>query len=226
MLTLVERTPGGVRQTVLGEAAFYASMYKAYLGIHSCNPIAPKEEFSLDELYFDGPEGEGPAGDIYSKGAWLLHTLRKLVGEDVFWRAVRRLVYDTTDPAALAPPIQARFRSTDDFVAIVSDEAGEDLGWFFEVYARRGPLPVLDVREQGDDLVLEWQAPDDLPFPMPIPVRVLGTTELIPFEGNNARLEGVGRRDVLVDPYMTVLRKLSIVPTCAERRAEKVKEPQ
>lgn len=210
---------------ILGEVAFHASMYKAYLGIHSCNAIAPRDEFSGDELYFDDPEGKGPAGDIYSKGVWLLHTLRNLIGDEPFWRAVRRLVYDTTDPATLGPTIPARFRSTDDFLAIVNEEAGRDLSWFFEVYARRGPLPVLDVREEGDDLVLEWQAPDDLPFAMPIPVRVKGEIRMVHFEDNLGRLDGVSERDVLVDPYMTVLRKLPVVPTCEERRAEEKKSP-
>ena len=71
---------------LLGDAAFHSSMYNSYLGINACNPIAPREEFSADELYFDDPEGRGPAGDIYSKGTWLLHSLRYVIGEDAFWR--------------------------------------------------------------------------------------------------------------------------------------------
>ncbi len=209
---------------VLGDAAFHATMYSTYQGINACNAIAPREEMSADELYFDDPEGSGPAGDIYAKGTWLLHSLRYLIGEDKFWEAVRILVYDTPDPANLKPPIPARLRSTDDFMRIASDVAGEDLAWFFEVYARRGPLPILTITDQKDDVVLEWQEVGDLDFPMPIPVRVKSGIKRIRFSDNRSTLFAVSSSDIQVDPYMQVLRKLSIVPTCEERRAEEADE--
>ncbi len=209
---------------VMGDAAYYARMYSTYLGIHACNAIAPREEFSADELYFDDPDGKGPAGDIYSKGTWLLHSLRYLIGEEAFWRSVRRLVYDTPHPEKLPAPIPARLRSTDDFVAIASDEAGEDLSWFFEVYARRGPLPVLAISESEGGLVLEWQNIDELTFPMPIPVRIDGEIRRIEFSGNEALLASVSEADIQVDPFMQVLRKLPIVPTCEERREEETEK--
>jgi len=211
---------------LLGEAAFHAAMIQTYRGINSCNAIAPREEFSEDQLYFDDEEGKGPGGDIYSKGTWLLHTLRNMIGEEPFWRAVRRLVYDTASPGQLKPPIAARFRTTDDFMQLASEEAGEDLAWFFEVYARSGALPVLEITDGNDGLQLEWLAPNDLPFPMPIPIRIDGELRTITFEDNKATLSGVAKDDVLVDPYMQVLRKLSIVPTCEERRAEEAEEAE
>ena len=102
--------------------------------------------------------------------------------------------------------------------------AGEDLAWFFEVYARRGALPNLVITDQKDNVVLEWQDVGDLDFPMPIPVRVNGDIKRIRFTDNRTTLYGVSSRDIQVDPYMQVLRKLSIVPTCEERRAEEADE--
>jgi hypothetical protein len=67
---------------------------------------------------------------------------------------------------------------------------------------------------------LEWRVEDDLTFPMPIPVRVADEDRLIEFTENRALIPDVARQDILVDPNMTVLRKLSTVPTCEERRAE------
>lgn len=203
---------------VLGDAAFNAQMYEFYMGIKACNPIAPREEFSADQLYFDDPEGQGPAGDIYTKGTWLLHSLRYVIGDEAFWRAVRRLVYDTAEPENLKPPIEARFRTTDDFMVLASDEADTDLAWFFEVYARRGPLPLLDVEDTADGVELEWTRVDGLGFPMPIPVRVAGEIRRIEFVGNKAVLPGVTSADIQVDPFMQVLRKLPVVPTCEESR--------
>jgi aminopeptidase N len=205
---------------LLGEAAFHASLYSSYLKIKACNAIAPRTEFSADELYFDDPAGLGPAGDIYAKGAWLLQSLRYLLGDELFWRSIRVLIYDTPDPASLPAPIQARLRSTDDFMRIASDLAGTDLAWFFEVYARRGPLPDLVMSETDSGLLLEWQNIGGLDFPMPVPVRVNGQMQRVAFNGNQAHLPGVGRHDIQIDPFMQVLRKLPIVPTCEERRVE------
>ena len=205
---------------LLGEAAFNAAMYQTYLRINACNPIAPREEFSADQLYFDDAEGNGPAGDIYSKGTWLLHSLRNLIGEEAFWRAVRRLVYDTTEPHLLQPPIQPLLRSTDDFLRLASEESGEDLAWFFEVYARSGSLPELLVTELDDGVSLEWSVENDLAFPMPVPIRVADELRLVEFTDNRAMIPGVLQQDILVDPHMTVLRKLAVIPTCEERRAE------
>jgi hypothetical protein len=205
---------------LLGDAAFNASMYGTYRRINACNPIAPREEYSADQLYFDDPEGSGPAGDIYSKGTWLLHSLRNLIGEEAFWRAVRRLVYDTTEPHLLKPPIKPLLRTTDDFLRFASEESDKDLSWFFEVYARTGPLPELLLTESDGGVLLEWSVDNDLAFPMPIPVRVAGEIQLVEFTNNRALIPGVRLGEVLVDPHMTVLRKLSVVPTCEERRAE------
>lgn len=210
---------------VLGEAAFNAAMLSTYRGIKGCNAIAPREEFSADELYFEArvegdQGGRGPAGDIYAKGSWVLHSLRTLIGEDEFWRAIKILIYDTDQPELLPAPIEARLRSTEDFKNIASSVAGEDLGWFFEVYTRRGPLPEILVTNTDDGVVLQWQTPDNLDFPMPVPVRVDGEMRRVEFVNNRALIEGVSGDDILIDPYMEILRKLSILPTCEERLAE------
>ena len=42
----------------------------------------------------------------------------------------------------------------------------------------------------------------------------------VEFSGNRAWLSGVSEADVQIDPYMQILRKLPIVPTCEERREE------
>jgi len=205
---------------VIGDAAYYASMYDTYKGINACNAIAPRAEFSADELYFDDPEGKGPAGDIYSKGSWLLHSLRYLMGDEMFWRSIRVLVYDTAEPEKLQPPMETRLRSTDDYLRIASDIYGQDLSWFFEVYARRGPLPILITTHNDDGVVLEWKNIDDLDFPMPIPVRIDGEIQRVEFADNKAYLAGKVSSDIQIDPFLMVLRKLPIVPTCEERRAE------
>jgi hypothetical protein len=64
----------------------------------------------------------GPRGDIYTKGSWVMHTLRRLVGDDAFFKAVRVLVYGRADPRPgnFAP----QFGTTQGFLKIVGDGTG------------------------------------------------------------------------------------------------------
>ncbi|MEQ8178303.1 MAG: M1 family metallopeptidase [Amphiplicatus sp.] len=205
-------------QEILGDAARHAQQYRSYLGTRNCVPVARRGEFSEDQTY-NAKDG-GPGGDIYAKGSLALHTLRYLVGEDNFWTALRVLLYDTPHPDMVEAPIEARFRTTDDFVAIASDVSDQDLGWFFEVYIRTAELPELSVEKQGDDLRLTWKAPNDLPFPMPVPVRIDGEIVRVEMPDGTALIEGGALADVQIDPMLDVLKRLPSLRTCAEREAE------
>ncbi len=201
----------------MGDAAAHHRRYKSYLAIDSCLSVAPRGEFSNDQMY---EEGTGSAANIYTKGAWVLHSLRYLLGDDRFWDALRVLVYDTTEPELLKSPIDARHRTTDDFLRIASEVAGQDLGWFFEVYARTGELPLLVSKQDGEDVLLHWQTAKDLSFNMPVPVRIGDSTVRVEFADNTARIADVQLREILIDPNMRILRQLSSLPTCAEQRLE------
>ncbi|GJL95667.1 MAG: peptidase M1 [Hyphococcus sp.] len=208
----------GYTKAVLGDAAYNAQKYQRYMGIRSCKPVAPRGELSGDEVYHNGDTG--PQGDIYPKGAWTLYSLGYAIGEDKMMRAVRRLLYDTPEPVKLKAPIKPIQRSTDDFLAIVTDEAGRDMSWFFEVYLRNAPLPELMSETDGRDLVLNWKTHDDLAFPMPVPVRVNGKMQRVEMRNGQGRIRGGASKNVQIDPMMEILRKLDSIPTCAEREAE------
>ncbi len=202
---------------VLGDAAADAQRYQTYFGIANCAAVAPRGEMSEEEVY--QAEKGGPGGDIYGKGAWVLHSLRYAIGDDAFWTSIRRLLYDTDEPSKLKAPIEARFRTTDDFLAIVNDVTGKDYGWFFEVYLRQPHLPEISIRKNGSDIALSWVTPDDLPFPMPIPVSVNGSLKRIDMKDGKAVIKNGGSAKVQIDPMMSVLRQLHTSPTCEERQA-------
>jgi aminopeptidase N len=70
----------------------------------------------------------------YDRGAYVLHMLRGLLGDDVFFRALRTY-YE-----------RWRFRraGTDDFRGILEDTSGLNLGRFFEQWVRDDGLPDLE----------------------------------------------------------------------------------
>jgi len=199
---------------VIGEAAMTAAMYQSYLGIRNCAAVAPREELPENVVY-DNDKG-GPGSDIYTKGAWVLHSLRYLMGDEPFWRSVRTLIYDTPEPLKLTPPYKPIYRTSDDFLRIASAEAGRDLTWFFDVYVRQPVAPELIRETDGADVVLRWKTPEGLAFPMPIPVRIDGQMRRIEAPGGVARIKGAARRTVEVDPLMSVLKRLPSMKTCEE----------
>ena len=84
-------------------------------------------------------------------------------------------------------------------------QAGEDLGWFFEVYLRQPDLPVLEARVENDTLFLEWTVPEGLEFPMPVPL-LLGD-RMLRVEMPNGQAEvALQGQSFEVDPAQRILK--------------------
>jgi len=152
----------------------------------------------------------------------MLHSLRRYIGEDAFWAGTRRLIYDTAEPWSLNYPIQSRYRSTEDFIAIMSDEANEDIAWIVETYLREAGMPELVTEQTDDALTLSWKVPGDRPFPMPVEVNVDG--ELITVDlASGAQSVSVDKNArVIIDPDSKILRSLPIIGDCSEQTDEQI----
>ena len=59
---------------------------------------------------------------VYQKGAWVLHMLRHVVGDETFFGSL----------AAYRDEFQFRTASTEDFQGVVEEVSGQDLEWFFD----------------------------------------------------------------------------------------------
>ncbi len=169
-------------------------------------PVAPEGARTTNQMYFSDLSTGKTDNDIYYKGAWVLHTLRGLVGDEVFFQSLRRMAYPTPEMERITTGAQTRFASTDDYIALVSRLAGADLGWFFRVYLRQPELPELRVSASRGVLTLAWRTPGNLPFPMPVEVLVGGALRRVDMAGGKARLE-VGDAAYTVDPNHWLLKQ-------------------
>ncbi|MEL1251782.1 M1 family metallopeptidase [Aurantiacibacter gilvus] len=184
-----------------GEMLYDAEMWENRQRVWSRVPLVPPEGTLPD--YNDRQAQWGD--DIYFKGAWIMHSLRYLVGDDVLFPAITRLTYGTNDPQP--GEIRPLNRTTEDFRAILEEMSGRDLAWFFDAYFYQAPLPRLESAYDGTDLLLEWQTPSDLPFEMPVEVEIDGERVTLPMTGGRGRLELESTsRHVLLDPANRVLR--------------------
>jgi aminopeptidase N len=165
-------------------------------------PVAPREPQDSKQIYF----GRGGSNDIYYKGACIMHTLRWLVGDDEFFVALRRLAYPDPDMEKAIDGSCVRFEDTDGVQRILEQHTGFELGWFFEVYLRQPKLPRLVQEKSADKLVLRWETPDGLPFPMPVAVKVGDETVRVEMQDGRGEVALRGQNAV-VDPEGWVLRE-------------------
>jgi len=198
-----------------GEAAYTHTMYESYLGLVNCHPVVREGVVTSDQAF---------NSDIYGKGGWTLHTLRWLIGDKLFWQATRELLYATVDTHSLSYPIAPRYRNTQDFIDIVNKLTGEDYTWLFAVYLKQAALPELLQTRTDDKLVLKWQTPNDLPFPMPITISINGKAAIYTPLDDQITLDVDQQDHVIIDPHMQVLRYLPIIGLCEENQAKRDKK--
>jgi aminopeptidase N len=75
------------------------------------------------------------SGDMYAKGANMLHTLRQLVGDDELWRAILR---------GLNEEFYHQTVKSEQVESYISNKSGLDLQAFFDQYLRDTRIPVLE----------------------------------------------------------------------------------
>ncbi len=183
-----------------GEMYYAAKMWDHRKRIVSRVPMVPLHGDLPD--YNDREAGWGR--DIYDKGAWILHTLRYLVGEEALFTSLRRLTYGTDNPQPGA--IRPVSRTTDDFRLILEDVSGTELSWFFDAYFHQADLPRLRTTRGETALSLEWLTPSDLPFTMPVTVLVDGKQQVVNMPGGRGSLPLPGdQAHVVVDPQNQIL---------------------
>lgn len=203
-------------EEIVGKMAYFDILYDAYRGNEHCNPVVNPDVADAGEA-FDNR-------DIYTKGSWLLHTLRAYVGEEAFWSGTRRLIFDTTHPWSLPYPIESRYRSTEDFVRIMSEEADEDISWLVDTYLREVGMPTLQHSRDAQGLTLQWLAPGDREFPLPVEVSIDGRIEKVAVSRSPARLAVSPEARVVLDPDNKTLRALPVIGDCETQTDAQVQD--
>ncbi len=186
------------REVRFGREAYQREMQKQRT--MNRGPMAPREVRNSHEIYF----GPGGSNDIYYKGSWVLHTLRAQLGDEKFFVLLRRFCYPTPAHEKAVDGSQVRLVDTDDLVKLCSEIAGEDMGWFFEVYVRQPHLPRLVAAREGALLKLRWETPGDLPFHLDVPVGLHGGERRVSMRGGRGEIE-VGDAEYTIDPQQRLL---------------------
>ncbi len=175
--------------------------YHRYLasqrGFANERAIAPKEITSSRDIY---------KSPIYAKGAWVLHTLRFLLGDEDFFKALRTMTYPTPEAEQRTDGSQVRQVDTEEFVQICEAISGKELDWFFEVYTYQPKLPTLKHYTLDNQLFVQWESPVDMEFPMPVEISVNGQVKRIEVPAGGATLRINAGDEIEIDPMNRILK--------------------
>ncbi|KAB2950528.1 MAG: M1 family metallopeptidase, partial [Thermoanaerobaculia bacterium] len=158
----------------LGEQRYLDYMARLARRTRNRKPIVAGENLTAAAAY---------RGDIYHKGACVLHTLKWLLGDEAFFAALARFAGDGDSACRLV--------GTADFERLVAGLHGREIPWFWERYLRRAALPRWTLtRAAGaggaDTVTLAW---DDAAFELPLPVAVAGEERRVEMPGGRASFE-------------------------------------
>ena len=193
-------------ETTKGKDAYFKAMKNRAKNLRNIKPVAPREAQTTTQIYMLPPDYTKSDGDIYGKGALVLSSLRYYIGDDAFFRSIRRMAYPDPKMEKVTNGKQFHFGTTDDFLRIAEKESGKKLGWFFELYLRQSALPKLVAETKANQLVLRWETPNNMPFPMPVDVTVGGETKRVEMKGNAGTITLPQDGKYEIDPNGWVLK--------------------
>ncbi|MCX7547291.1 M1 family metallopeptidase [Xanthomarina sp. F1114] len=128
------------------------------------------------------------SGDMYYKGANMLHTLRQLIADDEKWRGILR---------GLNKTFYHQTVTTAQIENYISEQSGIDLAPFFNQYLRDTKIPTLEYIIENNELKYHWVNIVDK-FAMPLKVSIDNQEQWIhptaewktmPMEGNELKVD-------------------------------------
>jgi aminopeptidase N len=109
------------------------------------------------------------SGDMYYKGANLIHMTRILLDDDKKWRDLLR---------GMNKEFGLKTTTTEEIVAYINKVTGKNLSKIYDQYLRYAQIPVLEYKQEGNLVSYRWQA-DVENFDMPIRMKRGGKMEWI-----------------------------------------------
>jgi aminopeptidase N len=131
-------------------------------------PIVPAGDEVTEEVVYSG-------GDIYGKGSFFMHSLRYLIGDEIFFPALKKL---STEPQYTYD----NFVTTMDVEKLFSTASGKDLKPFFDFFLRTTEVLDITVKEVGYQ---KYQIKQNNFFmPLPFEITTNGKTNRTIIPGN------------------------------------------
>jgi len=139
-----------------GETGYHEHMSTIQARVQNKYPILANRPAKSSETY---------GGDIYFKGACVLHSLRFIMGDETFFQTLYQFI-------TLPDHTYQNHAITSDFINLVHSNTDLDLNRFFHLYLETTQLPQVDIQAQSQG---KWRiALPNLDFHLPMEVELDG----------------------------------------------------
>ena len=154
-----------------GERGYDSAMVMLKNGIGNQKPIVLGEGVNSADAYY---------GDIYTKGAFFMHTLRYVLGDNIFFPTLKKL--------ATAPQYTYdNFVTTDDVEQLFSKASGKELKPLFDFYLRTTKLLEITIKQSGfNEYAISSK---NVPMSLPIDILTDNGTEQITLTGKRVKIK-------------------------------------
>ena len=175
---------------IQGEKGYDSVMYMVRAGIRNEKPVVQGDGLSMREIY---------NGDIYSKGAFFMNSLRYVLGDEVFFPTLKKFVANT-NPAS-------DFYTTSDIQAFFCKESGRDLNPLFDFYLRTTKTMDFDVyRVQPNAYVIRM---NNIPMELPLEVLTDKGVEKFTIKQGDKPLRITSKTYPVIDPKERLFKKVT-----------------
>jgi aminopeptidase N len=117
-----------------GEEGYQKLMQQTARNIENKQPVVPGKDVDTDSVY---------QRDIYGKGAFFMHTIRYVIGDEIFFPALKKFV---TSPDYTYDNLV----NTDDVEKHFSNASGKDLKPLFNLFLRSIDKLNVSVKQTGE----------------------------------------------------------------------------
>jgi aminopeptidase N len=140
-----------------GERGYDSMMVVLKTRIKNKRPVVQGDEVDIKNAYY--------GSDMYTKGAFFMHTLRYLLGDALFFPTLKKLA---TDPRYT----YSNFVTTDDVEKLFSSESGKDLKPLFDFYLITTKKLEIVIKQTG----FHEYSVRSTNLPMPLDIDILTNT--------------------------------------------------
>lgn len=205
-----------------GFATYFAHLYAEYAHGENArrkNMARDRDNILKNELLPKSPVVDTTITDInsvlsiitYQKASWVLHMLRREIGDEQFQKAVRLYYSRYRNSNAL----------TRDFQVAVGEVAGRDLAWFFNQWIFTPGAPALDIRWAYDarskslKMKVRQTGKSVFQFPLTITDQSGRESQTIRVDGREAEFSlkfAEKPQELRLDPEVNLLFEAKITP--------------
>jgi aminopeptidase N len=171
-----------------GEDAYLKRMQQTARNTQNKLPIVQGDEIDSDQTYH---------GDIYGKGAFFMHTLRYIMGDEIFFPTLKKLA---TDPQYTYDNTV----TTGDVENLFAGAYGKSMRPLFHLFLYTTNKLEIHVKQTGDDKYLV----KTLNLDMNIPVDVVTDAGLKRMNIDNKGITVTSKTALQIDPKVFYLKKV------------------